>query len=48
MHMLLRPSQLLPYLGPACGVRVGSVDPATWTTDIGGGAPPPPPGGRPK
>ena len=46
--MLLRPSQLLPYLRPACGVRVGSVDPATWTTDIGGGAPPPPPGGRPK
>lgn len=34
----LRPSVLLPYLGPAFIVSVGYMDPGNWATDIDGGA----------
>lgn len=34
----LRPSLLLPYLGPAFIVSVGYMDPGNWATDIDGGA----------
>ena len=34
----LRPSALLPYLGPAFIVSVGYMDPGNWATDIDGGA----------